>query len=743
MGFLCGSVQGESPIVALEAVFPPVLSTAGPNAFRVTAGRFNQDIESLVFSDPRITAVLDAAPNLPLDDVAQKNFGHFSVTVDPATPPGYYEVWAVGRYGISNPRILAVVNTPVEVLTGNIDPKNPPEVKPGVCYVGTTKRSDKAVVKTKKTDHWPRCLLAGQVFDGATIPAMTVTDSKAFTISQLRAQGKTPVLFEKPVSVPSEPIEDVYLRIYDFLFRSSDATVFALVIDPPENHPLLSTAGWKAPYKVFSDSIAPWPTVDPVSIPANTTYPAPPWQTTIELSSAKPTHEIEFPVAEGAVYEVEAFSSSDLSDIRIVADRITPPPTAQQVAEIQAALNAPAGTAIDPAMEQRIKDYRARVTMAGREVITVAEDGSGAGTKAVRMTSLDPIFTIPAGPVGKNVRLTVSDLQLAASSKFKSPVTLRVGPPQPRFHAVGHWVPDTNNPAQAKTTGVGLTKGGQCAMQVSVRRAGGFAGPIQVTCDGLPPGVSVYPAVIAPGQTETQLIFYAEENATNWVGMINPVAKGSWTDPNNVAQEISVPIRASTIALSASGDRGLPQARLSSQWPLKVIEQDLAPIQIKSGDGPAWVLEIPLGGSAKIPIKALRRPGGEQKGVMRPQNVPGKVTLGEFELPPNAAEATPEIKVAADAAPGEYTVWFQTEIILKQSLHPESHGRLVAYRDRIAAKLADPNWTGDRPAAEKIVAETNPKIEALAKEIAPKDFPSFVSSAPLRLRIVPAPEAPK
>jgi hypothetical protein len=76
-------------------------------------------------------------------------------------------------------------------------------------------------------------------------------------------------------------------------------------------------------------------------------------------------------------------------------------------------------------------------------------------------------------------------------------------------------------------------------------------------------------------------------------------------------------------------------------------------------------------------------------------------------------------------------------------LHPESHARLLAYRDRIQAKLSDPNWTGDRPAAEKIIAETNPKIEALAKEIAPKDFPSFVSSAPLRLRIVPAPEAPK
>lgn len=743
LGLLCGRLRSEAPVVALDSVFPPVLSTAGPNAFRVTAGRFNQDIESLVFSDPRISAVLDAAPNLPLDDVPQKSYGQFSVTVDPATPPGYYEVWAVGRYGISNSRMIAVVSTPVEVLPGNIDPKNPPELKPGVCYVGTTKRSDKVVVKTKKTDHWPKCLLAGQVFDAATIPAMTVTDSKQFTLHQLRAQGKSPVVFEKPVSIPSDPIEDVYLRIYDFLFRSSDSTVFALVIDPAENHPLLSTLAWKPPFKAFAESMAPWPIIEPNTVVAGGTYPAPPWQTTVELSSSKPSLEIEFPVAEGAVYECEVFSDSDLSDIRIVADRITPAPTAEQVAEIQAVMNAPTGTAIDPAIEQRVKDYRARISSVGREIIAVAEDGIGSGTKAVRMTSLDPIFTIPAGSAGKHVRLSVSDLQLSASSKFKSPVTLRVGPQQPRIHAVGHWVPDTNNAPQAKTTGVGLTKGGQCAMQVSIRRAGGFAGPVQVTCEGLPAGVSVYPAVIAPGQTETQLVFYAEENATNWVGLINPVAKGALTDPNNANQEIVVPIRASTIAVSASAERGLPQARLSSQWQLKVIEQDIAPIQLKAGDGPGWILEIPLGGSAKIPIKAIRRAGGEQKGVMRPQNVPAKVTLGEFELPPNAAEATPEIKVAADATPGEYTIWFQTEIVLKQSLHPESHARLLAYRDRIQAKLSDPNWTGDRPAAEKIIAETNPKIEALAKEIAPKDFPSFVSSAPLRLRIVPAPEAPK
>jgi len=739
----CGLMRAESPVLAIEAVFPPVLSSAQPNSLRITSGRFNQDIESLVFSDPRITATLEPGPNLPLDDVPQKNYGQFTVTVDPAVPAGVYEVWAVGRYGISNPRMIAVVPTPVETLPGNIDPKNPPEVKPGICYVGTTKKNDKVLVKTKKTDHWPKCLLAAQIFDAATIPAMTITDGKQNTLHQLRAQGRQPVVFDKPVTQPREPVEEIFLRIYDFLFRSSESTVFALIIDPPDNHPLLNTSAWKPPYSIFSETIPSWPAVDSAKLPTPGLFPTPPWQTTIELLPGKPISEIEFPVAEGAVYECELFSSSDLSDIRTIADRLSPAPSAEQIAEIQAALNAPAGTPVDPALEQRIKDYRARISNTGRDIITIAEDGVAAGTKAVRMTSLDPIFTIPAGPAGKHVRLTVNDLQLSPSSKTRSSVTLRVGPAQPRFHAVGHWVPDTNNPAQAKTTGVGLNKGGQCALQVSIRRAGGFAGPVQVTCDGLPPGVVAYPTVIAPGQTETQLVFYAEENATNWVGQIQPIAKGTWTDPNNATQEITVPIRPSTIALSASGDRGLPQSRLSNQWQLKIIEQETAPIQIKAGEGPAWVLEIPAGGTAKLPIKAVRRAGGDQKGIMRPQNLPAKVTLAEFELPPNAAEASPEIKVAADATPGEYSLWFQTEIVVKQPLHPEAHARLVAYRDRIQAKLADPNWAGDRPAAEKIIAETNPKIEALAKEIAPRDFQTFIPSAPFKLKITPAPEPPK
>mgnify|MGYP003335927722 CR=1 FL=1 len=438
------TLLADAPIIAVDAIYPPILSTQHDNRVKVTSGRFTQDIEGLVFSDPRITAVLDAAPNLPLDDQPQKQFGSFNIKVDPSLPEGFYEVAAVGRYGISNTRILAVLHTPVELIPGNIDPKSPPEVKPGTCYVGLTKRSDNVLLKAKKTDHWPKCLVVAQTLDTWTIPSLIVSDSSNRVLNQLRGQGKQPILFTKPVNEPKEPVDDVLFRVHDFLYRAGDPFAFALVIDPADNHLLLQPTPANPIYSIFQDPIPQWPIIDANSLGAIKTLPPPPWQTTIELLPSNSPYELEFPVAENASYECEVFSSAigQLSDIRVVADRIAPPFTPEQIAEIQGALSAPAGSNIEPALQQRIKDYKARTTAIGREVFNVAEDGINAGTKAVRLLSPDPLFAIPAGPTDKHVRLRIEDLQLTPSAKKPTRVVVRVGPPTPRFHAVGHWIPD-------------------------------------------------------------------------------------------------------------------------------------------------------------------------------------------------------------------------------------------------------------------------------------------------------------
>lgn len=735
-----GIAWGEVPTVAVDAIFPPVLSTVQPNTLKISAGRFTQDIDELIFSNPMIRGTVEPGASLAMDSEPQKQFGSFQVTVDPSVPEGYYEVWAVGRYGVSNARTIAVVHTPIEALPVNTDPKNPPELKPGVCYIGQTRRNDRQTLKIALTQAWPRVVVAAESLDSVAMPTMTVMDSKGKMIQQLRGNRHAPIVFTKPALTPTLPSDFLTLKLYDFLYRGGDSFFFAIVVDPPDSHPLLKPSSMKSVPSIAMEGLPSWPTVDLKPTPGvhALVAPAPPWETRLQILPNQRMTTIEFTPVEGQAYECEVFSEilEQASDIRAVIDRPPVLPATEQLVAIEAALKNPGTPPSDPALQQLIQSHQARERSTGREIVTIAEDSPISGTRAVRFSSADPIAILPASPAGKNLRITLTDLNLQPSASAGTQVILRVGPPIPRVHAIAFWTPDTNNAAQAKTTGASLSRGGQISMQISIRRSGGFAGPVSIAAESLPTGVTTSPAIIAPGQSETQLVFYAAEDAPAWTGAIAPVAKLTID-----GKEITVPVQATTISINASGDRGLPQSRRSKELLLRVNDRDIAPIQIRIGDG--QILDVAQGASLKLPVKAVRRAGGEAKCVLRPQNLPPKATLGEFELAPNALEATPELKVAADAPIGEYTLWFQGEITVKQSLHPESHARVIAYRDRLQSMLADPSWSGDRPAAEKLITETNARIEALAKEIAPRDFPTFLNCAPVRIRIVAPPEAPK
>jgi hypothetical protein len=759
------AIRAELPVLAVDAIYPPVLSTAQASPLKVIAGRFTQDIESLVFSHPLIRATLDEAPPLPLDSVPQKQYGNFTVSVDPSVPEGFYEVWGVGRYGVSNPRSLLIVHAPIQPLPVGTDPANPPEAQPGVCYYGQMKRNDRHSTRIQSPGRWPRLSLVAAGIDSLAIPTWTLTDDQGQLIHQARSVAgqslQWPALLsipegqstnEQPPAVPKELPKELpnqfTVKLYDFLFRGGENFAFVLMVDPPENHPVLQRSPWIPPTAVVLDGLAEWPHAQPSSEPPTPLMPSPPWQTSVLIQPNAPPPALEFTPVENQAYELEVLSQvhDPSSDVRVVVDRPPPPPTPQQWSEMQLAIQSPTTSPpIDPAIQQRHDQYRARESLLGREVVAIAEEGPISGTRGLRFASADPLLIIPGGTASKNVRLTLFDLQLLDAKAQPTRAIVRVGPVVPRFHAIGHWTPDTNNPATARTTGSQIARGGSCSMHISVRRAGGMAAPITVSVENLPPGLSAPPVVLAPTQTEAELVFYAEENASSWTGAVTPIARAAASDaslpPSNSPPEWTVPVRAATIHMGASGDRGLPQSRCSSQFLLKIVEQDVAPIQIRAGDGNA--IQIPQGGSIPIPIRAVRRAGGEAKCILRPQNIPPKVTLGEFELAPNVNEVNPELKAAADAPLGESTIWFQVETTLKQALHPESHSRTIAYRDRLQSMLADPSWMGDRPALEKIIAETNTRIEALAKEIAPRDFPTFLTTASLRIRVVAPPEPPK
>ncbi len=735
--------RAEGPVLAVDALSQHVLTTAHPNPIKIAAGRFTQDIERLVFSSSMITATLDPAPNLPFDPEPQKLYGSFTVTVDPAIADGYYEMWAVGRYGISNARTLLVVHAPVQPLPVAADVAQLPSLQPGICYVGQMKRSERLPMKFATAGSWPRMAIVASSFDLPTIPSIQWSDPQGQTLLRGHTVGKQPlVLPADGWTHPTLPSE-IHANLCDFLFRGGETYGFALMIDPPASHPILQPPPLAGPASVAMQGLAAWPTLDPATFANGSAAPAPPWQTTIAIQPNAPPPSLEFTPAENTPYEIEVFANAadQACDVRAVVDRIPSPLTAEQRAAVSTAANATDGTAANPEIQAWKDILAARERAAPRDVVLIADDAPNAGTRAVRMGSSDILATIPPGPANKNVRVTFLDLQLSPSKKQPTLATVRIGPAIPRLHAIAHWSPDTNNPAAARTTGASIARGGTTSLHVSVRRAGGFSGPVEITIEGLPAGISAMPTQIGPAHTETEVILHAEESAANFVGPIAVIAKANAPGPDSNPMELRTAAIPTTIALNASGDRGVPQSRISQQLWLKVTEQDVAPIDLVANEGKP--LELAQGAAVKIPIRATRRAGGEAKAILRPQNLPPKVSLGEFELPPNAAEAAPEIKAAADAPLGEATLWFQAEMTYKQALHPESHARAIAHRDRLQSQLADPSWNGDRAALEKAIAEATARVDALAKEVAPRDFPSFFHVAPVRVRIVAPPETPK
>lgn len=102
---LAGSAYAQLPQARLYAIFPPG-AQAGQNAeVTVLAGDDLDEAGRIIFDHPGITAT-------PRPDVASAVGNSFQVTVAPDVPPGLYEIRCSGRFGVSNPRYFQVTQRP-------------------------------------------------------------------------------------------------------------------------------------------------------------------------------------------------------------------------------------------------------------------------------------------------------------------------------------------------------------------------------------------------------------------------------------------------------------------------------------------------------------------------------------------------------------------------------------------------------------------------------------------------------
>jgi hypothetical protein len=108
------SIKAQIPTIELTALSRCIGQAASSFPVQVAAGAQLEEVSQLVFSHPEIVSKLQTLPARLLENEPRPNFGNFDVTIGSDVPPGVYEVRALGRFGLSNPRAFLVTRSPVQ-----------------------------------------------------------------------------------------------------------------------------------------------------------------------------------------------------------------------------------------------------------------------------------------------------------------------------------------------------------------------------------------------------------------------------------------------------------------------------------------------------------------------------------------------------------------------------------------------------------------------------------------------------
>jgi hypothetical protein len=71
------------------------------------------------------------------------------------------------------------------------------------------------------------------------------------------------------------------------------------------------------------------------------------------------------------------------------------------------------------------------------------------------------------------------------------------------------------------------------------------------------------------------------------------------------------------------------------------------------------------GTNVSLAVKVVRRDGAAGAITLRPRNLPPGVTAAELAIPADKSDGVIELKIAADAKPGVYSLWFLGETKVK------------------------------------------------------------------------------
>ncbi|MCA9148676.1 MAG: hypothetical protein KDA92_05235 [Planctomycetales bacterium] len=278
---------------------------------------------------------------------------------------------------------------------------------------------------------------------------------------------------------------------------------------------------------------------------------------------------------------------------------------------------------------------------------------------------------------------------------------------------------------------------GVLPVMIDVLRRGGFDGPVRVTAENLPDGVTASPCVVQAGEIEGVLLLQASVDAEPYVGPIQIVGEA-------IVEGKSLRREAREVTLtSATGniEQSRPAARLAREMILSVIRSDsalgtvdipatadlprlrdarqasaISTVSLAEANAPLW--QTCVGGKLSVPLK-LARHGLEFKSdlTLNPLGLPDKCKATATAIKPDGSDATLDLTLdAADIKPGLYTVFLRGAAKVGYSRNPT--GQMGAEHERKNFDKVLAQLQADVDAAATKVADAKSSIAGRAEQLA-------------------------
>jgi hypothetical protein len=683
----------------------PMGGQAGTTVEVALTGQNLEKVSALLFSNPKITAK-------PVAGAENK----FLVTIAADAPVGVCDARVISRLGVSSARAFSVSQLPEQTrpkANNSLETAMPLSVN-SICNAAMTKRSvDYYSFPAKKGQRIAVDCAAGGI-DSKLVPVVIVADAKGRDLVVNRTGGVVDF---------TAPADGTYLiKLHGLTFQGGPEHFYRLAVREVPAQGIIARQGSTATVSSFS-----WPPTGLVTAAAlRETEP-----NNVGSQAQKVTLPLDVmgsfaPAADVDSYEFTA-KKGETWWIEVGSERL--------------------GFPTDPfVLVQRV------VRDGGKETLTdvaelydiappmkVSSNGYSYDGPPYDAGSPDVLGKVEIKEDG-TYRIQVRDLFGGTRNEPTHVYRLIVRKAAPDFSLAAWAVHFTlrNGDRAAFSKPVALRSGAAMAFEVVTVRRDGFDGEIELSLDGLPPGVTASGLKIPAGKSYGILIVSAAENAASGFSVARLTGRaqiqGATVTREGRLASMTWPV--------ADAKQEIPKPRLVADFPVSVTASEKAPLSLAAAGEKVW--EAKVGGTLKVPLKASWNSEFSGSSIKLKAYGPGFEGLKEFDLPVKATSAEAVLDLATlKTPPGEYTIAFYGGAVSRYRYNLEAVADAETAQkeaDAAAAKVA--TEAGSTPeqkkAAETAKADCAKRLKAATDAAAPKDTVDIFVSAPIRISVKPA-----